>query len=174
MGASDRADGVQRRAKSDFAPWVSLPLRRPTCSGPWPGKGRRVGLRGVGVVVVVLVAVVAGVQWFRPIPSPVFALPCRLRYVSPDRYRCCRSRAPGSAPCRWRVPGASGGWEAPYRSPIAGLARVMTAYVVLRDHPLAPGAVGLVYRGDGSDDRRRSVGGSHRAIGLSPWPLARL
>jgi len=89
-----------------------------------------------------LVATFVGVQWFRPAPFPVFrsAVPMSVRLPG----------VPPSLP--WPTTGAAalsvegvaslGHVGSTQPAPIAGLAEVMTGYVVLQDHPLAPGAVG--------------------------------
>jgi D-alanyl-D-alanine carboxypeptidase (penicillin-binding protein 5/6) len=101
----------------------------------------RLGRYIVGAVLAVLVAL-AGVQWFRPVPSPVFrsALSTSVRL-------------PGSPPSLpWSTTGSAalavegvgtlwhGGSTKP--APVAGLVKVMTAYVVLKDHSLARGVEG--------------------------------
>lgn len=99
-------------------------------------------LRYVVVPFVVAVIVLAGVQWFRPVPVPAFT-PAAADFV----------RLPGSPPTLpWPAEGSAAmaiqgigpigrsGTRSPV--PISGLVKVMTAYVVLRDHPLAPGAFG--------------------------------
>lgn len=108
--------------------------------------GRRRGggavVRGLLVVVLVAVVVLAGVEWFRPIPSPAL-------HATDTR----TVRLAGAAPALPWPTGASGalavdggpqlgtgGSQSP--APIAGLAKVMTAYVALADHPLTPGASG--------------------------------
>jgi D-alanyl-D-alanine carboxypeptidase (penicillin-binding protein 5/6) len=89
-----------------------------------------------------LVAAFVGVQWFRPAPFPVFrsAVPMSVRLPG----------VPPSLP--WPTAGAAalsvdgvaslGHVGSTQPAPIAGLAEVMTGYVVLQDHPLAPGAAG--------------------------------
>jgi len=89
-----------------------------------------------------LVAAFVGVQWFRPAPFPVFrsAVPMSVRLPG----------VPPSLP--WPTTGAAalsvegvaslGHAGSTQPAPIAGLAEVMTGYVVLQDHPLAPGAAG--------------------------------
>ncbi len=95
----------------------------------------------IGVVVVALV-VLAGARWFGPVPSPVLVstLPASVRL--PGKLPSLPWPATGAA--RLSVEGAgslgSGGSNQPV--PIAGLAAVMTAYVVLRDHPLTGSASG--------------------------------
>ena len=97
----------------------------------------------VAAVLVVLV-VLAGVRWFGPVPAPSF-----------DPAVSSSVRLPGTLPSLpWPTTGAAalgvegagslGGVGSNHPAPIAGLAAVMTAYLVLRDHPLAAGADGPV------------------------------
>jgi len=78
------------------------------------GRARRYVLPVVLVLVVALISVGAGLQWSRRVPAPVFR-PAMADSVT----------LPGTSP-----------------SPIASITKVMTAYVVLKDHPLAAGATG--------------------------------
>ena len=91
----------------------------------------------VGLVVVVVLAVGFGaaVQWLRPVPQPAL-----VGFTSPVRI-------PGNAPpLPWPASGEAAmvvqgvgslGQVRDQPAPIAGLAGVLTAYVVLKDHPLA-------------------------------------
>ncbi len=89
-----------------------------------------------------VVVVLAGIQWFRPLPNPRF-----------EAAASGSLRLPGSAPSfPWptmgsaalAIPGpgviAAHGTDTPL--PISGLVKVMTAYQVLKDHPLPIGATG--------------------------------
>jgi serine-type D-Ala-D-Ala carboxypeptidase (penicillin-binding protein 5/6) len=94
------------------------------------------------VVVVLLVATVVGVQWSRPVPSPVFrsvgSLSVRLAGAAPS----LPWPTTGAAALSVAGVGSLGQVGSTRPSPIPGLAEVMTAYVVLLDHPLAAGASG--------------------------------
>jgi D-alanyl-D-alanine carboxypeptidase (penicillin-binding protein 5/6) len=59
---------------------------------------------------------------------------------------------------------AGSGGDAPV--PIASVAKVMTAYVVLQDHPLAAGAPGPLVSIDAADVRRYETGGQTRQSNL--------
>lgn len=94
------------------------------------------------VTVVVLAAALVGVQWIRPLPSPVF------RPAGPTAIRL-----PGPSPSLpWPTTGAAalsvegvgdlGQVRATVPAPVAGVATVLAAYVALTDHPLASGAAG--------------------------------
>jgi D-alanyl-D-alanine carboxypeptidase (penicillin-binding protein 5/6) len=94
----------------------------------------------VGFVVLFVVALGAGgaVQWLRPVPQPALAA-----LTTP-------MRVPGTAPSLPWPPtgeaalsvqglGTLGQVRDTQPAPIAGLAGVLTAYVVLKDHPISPG-----------------------------------
>lgn len=58
--------------------------------------------------------------------------------------------------------GSLGSWGAPARVPIASVAKVMTAYLVLREHPLAAGAEGFtitITPADARESRLRAAAG---------------
>jgi serine-type D-Ala-D-Ala carboxypeptidase (penicillin-binding protein 5/6) len=129
------ASEEQLRALGEHVPHLSADLLRPIARD----RAWRVVRNVIGAVVVV---VTVGVQWFRPIPSPVFraAVPTsvRLAGVSPS----LPWPTTGAAALSVEAAGSLGRAGSTQPVPIAGLAKVMTAYVVLRDHPLAPGAAG--------------------------------
>ncbi len=96
----------------------------------------------VGLALVLIVAAVAAFQWFRPIPA-----------VAATALLPAADRTPGTAPALpWPARGAgavgvsglgfvasSGNEE---EIPAASVAKVMTALIILSDHPLVIGAVG--------------------------------
>ena len=87
-------------------------------------------------------AICAAVQLMQPLPSPTFAATARSLRVLPGTPP--RPAWPGRAEAVVGTPGvgllATHGGTRP--RPIASLAKIMTAYVVLRDHPLRPGQAG--------------------------------
>ncbi|HLX89112.1 MAG TPA: hypothetical protein VKR22_11735, partial [Acidimicrobiales bacterium] len=101
---------------------------------------------GVGrlalVLVVFAVVVAAGVQWFRPLPSPTLhtAVSTVLRIPGTAPALPWPSGAPAALAVSDGPLIGSSGPETPV--PIAGLAKMMTAYVVVKDHPLATGSDG--------------------------------
>ncbi len=105
-------------------------------------RARRVGRRFVATVVVILVAVLAGVQWFRPVPSPMFRSAVSTSVRLPGAPPSLPWPSTGSAALVMEGLGGLGHAGSPQPVPIAGLAKVMTAYLVLKDHPLAPGVAG--------------------------------
>ncbi len=98
----------------------------------------------VAAVVVVLVGALVGVQLSRRVPVPVF----RATVSTSIRFPGSPPRLPwpavGSA--QLMVPGAGVLGQAGNTEPvpIASITKVMTAYVVLHDHPLSPGDSGPV------------------------------
>jgi len=145
------------------------PRRRPPLPPgvPWlpgAGHGRRRGRSRlfVGALAVVVAAAAASVQWGR-VPSP---LPVRLAGAAVVRVAGQAPALPWppsgqaalSVPSLGRV--ITPGPQAPV--PIASLVKIMTAYVVLRDHPLAPGdqgpaiTMGADDQRDAADDARRN------------------
>lgn len=98
-------------------------------------------LRAVAVAVLVLLALIfVAVQMLRPLPSlEVRAVPTSLRvpgkatFVWPSQ---------GQAEVQAEGLGSLGGIGADTSVPVASLTKIMTALVVLEDHPLAEGASG--------------------------------
>jgi serine-type D-Ala-D-Ala carboxypeptidase (penicillin-binding protein 5/6) len=96
----------------------------------------------IAVLVIVVAVVVAVVHWFSPIPRPGVAssLPASFRLPgSPPRLPWPPHGSASVAVTGGEALGHSGTTGA---VPVAGLATVMTAYVILHDHPLALGASG--------------------------------
>ena len=101
---------------------------------------RRLVAGAVTLLVVALVAV-AAVQWFRPLPQPSIeglTTPIHLAGSAP----VLPWPSDGEAAVTVEGVGSLGQVRASRPVPVAGLASVLTAYVVLRDHPLASGAAG--------------------------------
>jgi len=93
-------------------------------------------------VVVVLVVVLAGVQWFRPLPSPVFRSAVSTSLRLPGMPPSLPWPTTGSAALSVEGVGSLGQIGSTQPVPIASIAKVLTAYVILQDHPLASGAAG--------------------------------
>ena len=96
----------------------------------------------VGLVVLVLLAVVVGAaaQWLRPLPPPTvvsLATPIRVPGTVPSL------PWPSTGGAALAVPGLGslGQARATQPAPIGTLAGVLTAYVVLKDHPIPTGGV---------------------------------
>jgi len=107
-------------------------------------RSARIKRRLVAVTVTVLVVALAagaGIQWFRPLPQPsIEGLTTPIRLVGNAPVLPWPSS--GEAAVTVEGVGGLGQVRASRPVPVAGLASVLTAYVVLRDHPLASGAVG--------------------------------
>ena len=102
-------------------------------------RAKHVGIRALAWIVVVVIVAVLAAQWFRPVPAPAFVstVPPLVHLPGP---RPALPFPPSGASALVAVGAGSlghGGATTPV--PIAGLTKVMTAYVVLLDHPLAPG-----------------------------------
>ncbi len=96
-----------------------------------------------GTVTALVVALAAGgvVQWFRPLPQPSvvgLTTPIRLAGNAP----VLPWPSSGEAAVMVEGVGSLGQVRSSRAVPVAGLASVLTAYVVLHDHPLASGAAG--------------------------------
>lgn len=93
----------------------------------------------VGLVVVVVVAVVAGamVQWFRPLSQPTLRLATGIRIPG----TAPRLPWPSTGEAALSVPslGSLGQDRDTRPVPIGVLSGVLTAYVILKDHPLSTG-----------------------------------
>lgn len=105
-------------------------------------RARHVLTRAVVTVVVTLVVSLAALQWLRPVPAPRFVASTpssvRLPGTAP------RLDWPSAGAATLSVEGVSSLGSVGPTSPmlVGGLAQVMTAYVVLQDHPLSAGAAG--------------------------------
>jgi serine-type D-Ala-D-Ala carboxypeptidase (penicillin-binding protein 5/6) len=106
------------------------------------GRARR-WLIPVGLVLLVaLLGVVAGLQWTRPIPGPHFRPAITTSVRLPGKSPSLPWPTTGSAALTMEGVGSLGQVGSTQPVPIASITKVMTAYVVLKDHPLEPGATG--------------------------------
>jgi len=105
-------------------------------------RAERVVPRLLLTLVAVLVVTIVAVQWLRPIPRPVFrsALSAGLRLAG--TLPALPWPTAGSAALSAAGAGSLGQTGSTAAVPVASLAKVLTAYVVLKDHPLAPGSNG--------------------------------
>lgn len=106
-------------------------------------RARRVVPPSLWLVPVVVVVAFVAVQLLRPVPAPVFhSALSSSSVVLPGTPPALPWPTSGSAAMELEpgaVLGTAGGAGA---VPIASIAKVLTAYVVLRDHPLVPGSGG--------------------------------
>ncbi len=98
--------------------------------------------RYIVVLVVVVLVVLAGVRWIGPVPSPVFRSAVSTSVRLPGALPPLPWPTTGAAALSVEGAGSLGSMGSTRPAPIAGLAKVMTAYIVLEDHPLATGALG--------------------------------
>ena len=106
------------------------------------GRWRRYALRALVVVLVALVGVLGGLQWSRPIASPTFHASLSGSIRLPGTAPTLPWPSTGSAALSMEGVGSLGHVGSTRPAPIASITKVMTAYVVLEDHPLSPGATG--------------------------------
>jgi D-alanyl-D-alanine carboxypeptidase (penicillin-binding protein 5/6) len=95
-------------------------------------------------LLLVLVGVAAGFQWSRPIPPPVFHAALSDSVQLPGTSPSLPWPTTGSAALTMEGVGSLGTIGSDQPVPIASITKVMTAYVVLQDHPLTAGATGPV------------------------------
>jgi D-alanyl-D-alanine carboxypeptidase (penicillin-binding protein 5/6) len=96
------------------------------------------------LVVLLLIAagVVAGVQWTRPVPAPTFKAQVVRSVVLPGSAPHLPWPTVGSAAVAVNGVGLLGTYGQTSPQAIASIAKVMTAELVLADHPLSPGDSG--------------------------------
>jgi serine-type D-Ala-D-Ala carboxypeptidase (penicillin-binding protein 5/6) len=94
------------------------------------------------VVGLLLLAVGAGYQWLRPIPRPAFRPATTAVARLPGTKPTLPWPTTGEAAMAVEGIGNFGGVEDSRPVPIAGLADVLAAYVILRDHPLNDDSAG--------------------------------
>ena len=113
---------------------------------PVPGSGRRSRRLWPAAVVLVAVAVLAlaGVELARPVPKPVVHSDVTLSAPAPGIAPALPWPSVGEAAVAVPSLGLTIESAPEQRVPIASLTKMMTAYITLRDHPLAPDAQGPV------------------------------
>jgi len=93
-------------------------------------------------VLVVAIGIAAGLQWSRPLPAATFRSTLAASVRLPGSAPSLPWPTTGSASLSMQGVGSLGQAGSRGPAPIASIAKVMTAYVVLRDHPVASGATG--------------------------------
>ncbi len=106
------------------------------------GRARRYILLGGLTVLLVLLGAGAGYEWSRPVPSPVFHASLSGSLHLPGTAPVLPWPTTGSAALTLEGVGSLGRVGNTQPVPIASITKVMTAYVVLTDHPLSPGDSG--------------------------------
>jgi D-alanyl-D-alanine carboxypeptidase (penicillin-binding protein 5/6) len=94
------------------------------------------------VLLVALLGVFAGLQWKRTVPRPVFRPALTSSVHLPGTSPSLPWPTTGSAALAMEGVGSLGQVGSTQSVPIASITKVMTAYIVLKDHPLGPGATG--------------------------------
>ena len=130
-----------RTSKADGGP-AHARQRDPVATRRKSGRLRRYLIRGGLVLVVLLIGVAAGLQWTRPIPSPTFSPAVTDTVRLPGKAPSLPWPTVGSASLMVEGVGSLGDVGSTQSVPIASITKVMTAYIVLRDHPLSPGTPG--------------------------------
>jgi len=103
--------------------------------------GRIVAVVAVLVLVVVAAGVVKAAATEPPVPTVRSALPARATFPGSPPAPAWPQAGQAAVEVEGLPPIGSSGAAAPV--PIASLAKIMTAYVVLEDHPVAPGQAGF-------------------------------
>jgi D-alanyl-D-alanine carboxypeptidase (penicillin-binding protein 5/6) len=104
--------------------------------------GRGIGVRHVAVALVVLAVVYVAVQLLRPPASPTLRSAATVSWTVPGTAPSLPWPAAGSAALSEVGVGSLGQSGSTGPVPIASIAKVLTAYVVLKDHPVAGGSQG--------------------------------
>ena len=108
-----------------------------------PAARRRRWLIPVALVLLVaLLGVFAGLQWTRTVPRPAFRPALTTSVHLPGTSPTLPWPTTGSAALTMEGVGSLGQVGTTQSVPIASITKVMTAYIVLKDHPLGPGATG--------------------------------
>jgi D-alanyl-D-alanine carboxypeptidase (penicillin-binding protein 5/6) len=137
---SEKHDDLSGRRKIE--PKTVVPVRASAAPAAKPRRWRRILLRSLLVLVLVLIGVGAGLQWSRPIPAPTFGAAALTSIRLPGTPPSLPWPTSGSAALTMEGVGSLGSVGGDRPVPIASITKVMTAYVVLKDHPLALGAAG--------------------------------
>ncbi|MDT3398463.1 D-alanyl-D-alanine carboxypeptidase [Streptomyces sp. B1866] len=131
-------------------------LAQLTNTPPPPDTLLRTTLRRVKIwtpVVVLLAAVFCVVQTLRPLPDPELRLSAESSYSFGGQRLVMPWPGQGQAAAEVEGVGDLGTYGAQQPTPIASVTKVMTAYVVLKDHPLKAGQKGPVITVDGQAGR---------------------
>ncbi|MEU9454782.1 D-alanyl-D-alanine carboxypeptidase [Streptomyces sp. NPDC048277] len=138
--------GPERTTQQPLPPKPPLDLLAElTNTPPPPETPVRTALRRVKIwtpLVIVLLIVFAVVQTLRPLPQPTLDLTAKDTYTFDGSKTDIPWPADGQAALDVQGVGSFGSSGTQKAVPIASVAKVMTAYIILRDHPLKSGAAG--------------------------------
>ena len=133
-------------------------------------RSRRVVGRAVAGTVVALVVVFVGVQLLRPVPPPVFrpTVPGSIRL--PGALPALPFPGSGSAAISMVGGGSLGHSGSTLPVPVGGLIKVLTAYVVLTDHPISSGDSGptITVTGDTVTEYQDGVKNQESEVAVGP------
>ncbi|MGW5655495.1 D-alanyl-D-alanine carboxypeptidase [Streptomyces humi] len=138
--------GPERTTQQPLPPKPPLDLLAELTNTPRPPETPvRTAIRRVKIwtpLVIVLLIIFAVVQNFRPLPQPTLGLTAKDTYTFDGGKVDIPWPAEGQAALDVQGIGSFGSSGAQKPVPIASVAKVMTAYIILRDHPLKSGAAG--------------------------------
>ncbi|MEV7385223.1 D-alanyl-D-alanine carboxypeptidase, partial [Streptomyces sp. NPDC091215] len=138
--------GPERTTQQPLPPKPPLDLLAElTNTPPPPETSVRTAIRRVKIwtpLVIVLLIVFAVVQTLRPLPQPTLDLTAKDTYTFDGSKTDIPWPADGQAALDVQGIGTFGSSGDQKPVPIASVAKVMTAYIILRDHPLKSGAAG--------------------------------
>ncbi|MER5517243.1 D-alanyl-D-alanine carboxypeptidase [Streptomyces sp. NPDC002763] len=138
--------GPERTTQLPLPPKPPLDLLAElTNTPPPPETGVRTFVRRVKIwtpLVIVLLIIFAVVQTLRPLPQPTLDLTAKDSYTFDGSKADIPWPADGQAALDVQGIGSFGSSGDQKPVPIASVAKVMTAYIILRDHPLKSGAAG--------------------------------
>ncbi|MCS0635857.1 D-alanyl-D-alanine carboxypeptidase [Streptomyces sp. LP05-1] len=140
--------GAERTTQQPMPPRPPLDLLAElTNTPPPPETPVRTLVRRVKIwtpLVVLLVIVFAVVQAVRPLPAPELALSAEPTYTFGGGKLEMPWPTEGQGAVEVEGVGRIGTYGEQKPAPIASVAKTMTAYIILRDHPIKPGAKGPV------------------------------
>ncbi|MEU3515185.1 D-alanyl-D-alanine carboxypeptidase, partial [Streptomyces sp. NPDC006654] len=138
--------GPERTTQQPLPPKPPLDLLAELTNTPRPPETPvRTALRRVKIwtpLVILLLIVFAVVQTLRPLPQPTLDLTAKDTYTFDGSKVDIPWPTDGQAALDVQGIGTFGSSGAQKPVPIASVAKVMTAYIILRDHPLKSGAAG--------------------------------
>jgi serine-type D-Ala-D-Ala carboxypeptidase (penicillin-binding protein 5/6) len=137
-----RVSGESSGGIGDLGGRVAVRADAPHPSHRKSHRARRYVLPALLVLLLVLIGVGAGYQWSRPVPTPVFHAALSDSVQLPGTSPSLPWPTVGSAALTMEGVGSLGKVGSDQPVPIASITKVMTAYVVLQDHPLTAGATG--------------------------------
>ncbi|GAA3499870.1 D-alanyl-D-alanine carboxypeptidase [Streptomyces prasinosporus] len=154
--------GPERTTQQPLPPKPPLDLLAElTNTPPPPETPLRTAVRRVKIwtpLVLLLVIVFAVVQNMRPLPAPTLELTARDGYTFEGGKVDIPWPADGQAALDVQGIGTFGSSGEQKPVPIASVAKVMTAYLILRDHPLESGAEGPMLKIDELAEKQSDAG----------------